>query len=87
MTGAASGLGFHFCKAFLREGAKVGLNNIYEESIDQANVQLSPPGSVLALLGDVRQNELIEAIIFKVVDFNLNGSFLRSQASVKQFGK
>jgi len=65
----------------------VGLNNIYEESIDQANVQLSPPGSVLALLGDVRQNELIEAIIFKVVDFNLNGSFLRSQASVKQFGK
>jgi NAD(P)-dependent dehydrogenase (short-subunit alcohol dehydrogenase family) len=67
ITGAAAGLGFHFCKAFLREGAKVGINDISEESIDQAIAELSPLGSVLGLVGDVRKGESIEAMVSKVV--------------------
>jgi NAD(P)-dependent dehydrogenase (short-subunit alcohol dehydrogenase family) len=67
ITGAAGGLGIHFCKAFLKEGAKVGVNDISKELVDKATAELSSLGSVIGLVADVCQRDAIEAMVSKVV--------------------
>ena len=36
VTGASGGLGKHFCKALLDEGAKVGVTDIAQDMVDSA---------------------------------------------------
>jgi len=67
ITGASGGLGFHFCKAFLREGAKVGVNDISGELVDKAVSELSPLGPVMGLVADVCQRQAVENMVAKVV--------------------
>ncbi len=67
ITGAAAGLGFHFCKALLKEGAKVGVNDISKELIDKAINELSPLGPVLGLVGDICKREMIETMVSTTV--------------------
>jgi 3-oxoacyl-[acyl-carrier protein] reductase len=67
ITGASGGLGFHFCKAFLREGARVGVNDISRELVDKAVSELSPLGPVVGLVADVCQRKAVENMVANVV--------------------
>jgi 3-oxoacyl-[acyl-carrier protein] reductase len=122
VTGASGGLGMNFCRAFLKEGARVGVNDVSRDLVDRAVAQLSPLGPVVGLVADVCQRSSIETMVSrvvqefgclnilvnnaggslhtpykfgeidepswdKVVDVNLKGAFLCSQAVVNQFRK
>lgn len=68
VTGSAQGLGFHFCQAFLKEGAKVTINDVSESMIERAVKELSNLGQVIGVVADVCQPTAIERMIAQVVD-------------------
>jgi len=68
VTGSAGGLGFYFCKAFLKEGAKVAVNDISGELVDKAVRELSSPGQVIGVVANVCQRSAIENMVAKVVE-------------------
>lgn len=67
ITGASGGLGLHFCRAFLKEGAKVGVNDISKELVDKAVTELGPLGPVLGVVADVCQRQAVENMVATVV--------------------
>ena len=67
ITGASGGLGSYFCKAFLKEGAKVGVNDISKELVDRAVRELSPLGAVVGVVADVCQRQAVENMVDTVV--------------------
>ena len=122
ITGGAGGLGLTYCKAFLKEGAKVVVNDVSKELVDRTVSELAPLGRVVGKVADVCQKSTVENMVFfvadhfgrldilvnnaggslltphkveeidetswdKVMDVNLKGAFLCSQAAVKQFRK
>jgi len=67
VTGASGGLGINFCKALLREGAKVGANDISTELVEGAVKQLTPLGPALGVVADVCLREAVETMVSEVV--------------------
>jgi 3-oxoacyl-[acyl-carrier protein] reductase/2-[hydroxy(phenyl)methyl]-succinyl-CoA dehydrogenase BbsD subunit len=67
ITGASGGLGINFCKAFLKEGAKVGVNDISKELVDKAVKELTPLGPVIGVVADVCQRHAIDEMVSTVV--------------------
>ncbi len=67
ITGSASGLGFTYCKAFLKEGAKVVVNDISRELVDQAVRDLSPSGPVMSAVANVCDQAEVENMVATVV--------------------
>ena len=67
VTGASGGLGFHFCKALLREGAKVGVNDISKELVEKAVSELTPLGPVVGVVADVSHRQAVENMVGTVV--------------------
>ena len=67
VTGASGGLGLHFCRALLREGAKVGVNDISKELVERAVSELSPLGPVVGVVADVCQRQAVENMVDSVV--------------------
>lgn len=61
VTGAARGIGFAIARAFLERGARVALNDRDEAALQAAVAQL--PGEPLAVAGDVREPEAVEAFV------------------------
>jgi 3-oxoacyl-[acyl-carrier protein] reductase len=68
ITGASGGLGVHFCKAFLKEGARVCVTDIAQEMVDRAVAELDSADSVTGAVVDVCQRATIEAGVAKAVD-------------------
>ncbi len=122
ITGAGGGLGKNFCKAFLDEGAKVCVNDISSELVDQTVAELASADLVVGAVADICKPNGVETVISttvqrfgrldilinnaggslhtphkvadidekswnKVIDVNLKGTFLCSQAAVRQFRK
>jgi NAD(P)-dependent dehydrogenase (short-subunit alcohol dehydrogenase family) len=63
VTGASGGLGGHFCKTFLREGAKVVVTDITEKMVSAGLAELKAPDSTLGAVVDVCQRSTIEAAV------------------------
>lgn len=68
ITGASGGLGKHFCKAFLKEGARVCVTDIAQEMVDTAIAELDLPDSVMGAVVDVCRRSTIEAAVTKAVE-------------------
>jgi len=68
ITGASGGLGKSFCKAFLKEGARVCVTDIAKEIVENTVAELDSPGSVIGLVVDVCQRPTIEAAVSTVVE-------------------
>jgi NAD(P)-dependent dehydrogenase (short-subunit alcohol dehydrogenase family) len=67
ITGAGGGLGKHFCKAFLKEGARVCVTDISDELVDGAVAELNSPDAVMGTVVDVCRRTTIEAAVAKAV--------------------
>jgi NAD(P)-dependent dehydrogenase (short-subunit alcohol dehydrogenase family) len=67
ITGASGGLGKHFCKAFIEEGARVCVTDLSDEMVDSAVADLGAAESVMGAVVDVCQPALIEAAVAKTV--------------------
>jgi 3-oxoacyl-[acyl-carrier protein] reductase len=68
ITGASGGLGKHFCKAFLKEGAKVCITDISEELVADVFEEFNSPDSVIGVVADVCQRGSIEVAVSKAVE-------------------
>jgi 3-oxoacyl-[acyl-carrier protein] reductase len=68
VTGASGGMGINFCKAFLKEGARVGVNDIAKELVDRAVHELAPLGPVAGVVADICQYPAIERMVSAVVE-------------------
>jgi NAD(P)-dependent dehydrogenase (short-subunit alcohol dehydrogenase family) len=68
ITGASGGLGKHFCKAFLQEGAKVCVSDLTEEMVSHTLKELGSPDSTLGAVVDVCQRPMIEAAVARAVE-------------------
>jgi len=68
ITGASGGLGIHFCRAFLKEGARICVTDIAREMVEGALAELDSPDSVTGAVVDVCQRATIEAGVAKTVD-------------------
>ena len=67
VTGAAGGMGVHFCKALLNEGARVCVNDISQELVDRAVAALTPMGEVVGAAADVCDLSGLEKMVSEVV--------------------
>ena len=63
ITGASGGLGKHFCKAFLKEGARVCVTDIAQDMVDAAIAELDSAEAVMGAVVDVCQRSTIEAAV------------------------
>ena len=68
ITGASGGLGIHFCKAFLKEGARVCVTDIAREVVDRAVAELDSAGAVIGAVVDVCRRATIETGVAKAVE-------------------
>jgi NAD(P)-dependent dehydrogenase (short-subunit alcohol dehydrogenase family) len=68
VTGASGGLGKHFCKALLSEGAKVGVTDIAQDMVDDAVASMDASGAAIGAVVDVCQKKTIEAAVSKLVE-------------------
>ncbi|MCU0595902.1 MAG: SDR family NAD(P)-dependent oxidoreductase, partial [Desulfobacterota bacterium] len=53
VTGASGGLGGHFCKALIKEGAKVVVTDITEKMVSAGLADLNAPDSTLGAVVNV----------------------------------
>lgn len=67
ITGASGGLGIPFCKAFLKEGARVVVTDIAETAVTGTLAELNAPDSTLGALVDVCRRSTIEASVAEAV--------------------
>ncbi len=67
ITGAGGGLGKNFCRAFLDEGAKVCVNDISPELVDQTIAELASAGLVVGAVADIRKPNSVETVISTTV--------------------
>ena len=68
ITGAAGGLGKHFCKAFLKEGARVCVTDINQDMVDSAIAELNSADAVVGAVVDVCRRSTIETAVNKAVE-------------------
>ena len=70
ITGAAGGLGTHFCRAFLEEGARLCVTDITREMVDATVAELDAPDAVTGAVVDVCDRSTIgEAVSGAVARF------------------
>jgi 3-oxoacyl-[acyl-carrier protein] reductase len=67
ITGASGGLGKHFCKAFLKEGARVCVTDVAQGMVDAAIAELESADAVIGAVVDVCRRATIEAAVSRVV--------------------
>jgi NAD(P)-dependent dehydrogenase (short-subunit alcohol dehydrogenase family) len=67
ITGASGGLGKHFCKAFLKEGAQVCVTDIAQDMVDSAIAELDAAEAVTGAVVDVCERATIEAAVTRAV--------------------
>jgi NAD(P)-dependent dehydrogenase (short-subunit alcohol dehydrogenase family) len=67
VTGASGGLGINFCKALLKEGAKVCVNDLSRELVDRAVAELNPLGAVLGVVADICRQQAVESMVSVIV--------------------
>ena len=68
VTGASGGLGGHFCKAFLKEGAKVVVTDITEKMVSAGLAEFNAPDATLGAVVDVCERASIEAAMAQTVN-------------------
>lgn len=68
MTGGAGGIGKVTAERFLKEGAKVVLVDLFEESLHKAKEELDPFGEVLTIQADVSKESDVESYVKKAVE-------------------
>ena len=67
VTGASGGLGGHFCKVFLKEGAKVVVTDMTEKLVSAGLAELNAHDSTLGVVVDVCDRSTIQAAVEKTV--------------------
>ena len=68
ITGASGGLGNHFCKAFMKEGAQVCVTDVAQDMVDAAIAELDAADAVVGAVVDVCRRSTIEAAVNKAVE-------------------
>lgn len=68
ITGAAGGIGKVTAERFLKEGAKVVLVDLFEESLAQTKEELSSFGELLTVQADVSKESDVENYVNKAVE-------------------
>src|SRR4051812_23181799 len=68
ITGGAGGIGKVTAERFLKEGAKVVLVDLFEESLHKAKEELDPFGEVLTIQADVSKESNVESYVKKAVE-------------------
>ena len=68
ITGASGGLGKHFCKAFLKEGARVCVTDVAQDMVDAAVSELDSADAVMGAVVDVCSRSTIEAAVAGAVE-------------------
>jgi short-subunit dehydrogenase len=68
VTGAASGIGLEICRLFARRGARIGLLDRAQSSVDAIADELSQSGiRCVAATADVRRREEVQSAVAKIV--------------------
>ncbi|MHB8600763.1 MAG: SDR family NAD(P)-dependent oxidoreductase [Ktedonobacteraceae bacterium] len=67
VTGGTAGIGYAIAQAFMQSGARVAINGRNEARLKQSAMMLDSEGSVLALAGDVRKWEQVQAMVNQIV--------------------
>jgi NAD(P)-dependent dehydrogenase (short-subunit alcohol dehydrogenase family) len=68
VTGASGGMGLNFCKALLKEGASVCVNDISPDLVDRAVKELEVLGPVIGAVADVCDTAMLDAMVTRVTD-------------------
>ena len=68
ITGGTGGIGKVVAKRFLQEGAKVVLVDLFQESLDEAKIELDGLGEVLVVQADVSREEDVSNYVNKTVE-------------------
>ncbi|WP_113928025.1 SDR family NAD(P)-dependent oxidoreductase [Bacillus sp. P14.5] len=68
ITGGSGGIGKVTAKKFLKEGAKVVLVDLFEESLIEAKEELKDLGEVVTIQGDVTKEEEVKNYVKETVD-------------------
>ncbi|MHA1679887.1 MAG: SDR family NAD(P)-dependent oxidoreductase [Promethearchaeota archaeon] len=69
VTGGASGIGKEVAIQFAKQGAKVAIFDINQETIEETHDAItSSGGECIAILGDVRESDNVNACVEKVVE-------------------
>ena len=68
ITGASGGLGKHFCKAFLKEGARVCVTDVAQGMVDAAIAELESADAVTGAVVDVCRRASIETAVSRAVE-------------------
>lgn len=95
ITGASGGLGTHFCKAFLKEGARVCVTDIAQDMVDSAIAELDSADAVIGAVVDVCQRGTIEAAVSRAVEtfgsldilINVAGGALHTPHKFEEIGE
>lgn len=67
VTGACGGMGKHFCKAFIKEGAKICVTDIDEDLIADMLREFDAAENMMGTIADVCRRSTIEASVSKMV--------------------
>jgi 2-hydroxycyclohexanecarboxyl-CoA dehydrogenase len=68
VTGASRGIGYAIAKALLKEGAKLLITARDPERLGKAQTELAALGTVLAVPGDVSDEEAVKAAFMRVLE-------------------
>lgn len=68
VTGGTAGIGYAIARTFMQSGARIAINGRNEARLKQAAKMLDSEGSVLALAGDVRKWEQVQAMVNQIVE-------------------
>lgn len=71
VTGGTAGIGYAIAQAFLQSGARTAINGRNEARLKQTAIKLGSKdneGSMLALAGDVRNWEQVQAMVNQIVE-------------------
>ena len=68
ITGASGGLGRHFCKAFLKEGARLCVTGTAQDRVNRTVAELNSPDAVIGAVVDVCRRSDIEAAVTRAVE-------------------
>ncbi|WP_039233607.1 SDR family NAD(P)-dependent oxidoreductase [Bacillus thermotolerans] len=68
ITGGAGGIGKVTAERFLKEGAKVVLIDLFQESLDKAKAELDQYGEVIVVQADVSKESDVQNYVNKAVE-------------------
>ena len=88
ITGAAGGIGLEIARRFHQEGARVVICDCKAEELSRASEQISESAErILSIAADVTQEEDIQKVIAKAVEYFGGIHILVNNAGVLKFGK